>query len=490
MTAAAFFTYFWGYASPAELFWDENYHIASAQKYLHGVYFMEPHPPLGKLLIALGEWLVSPAANGASDQFLVTHYAEELPAAFSLAGFRLLPALLAWLAAPLLYLLLLAVTRRALLAGLLTTPYVFDNALIVHSRSAMLEPPLLFFALLTLLALVLMIERRPGGGQLRWLAGLFGAALAAAVTTKLVALVLILLVAPLAWRLGRRIGAAGLVRDLTLPAVLAFAIVFVGVWQAHFTLASTVQVELENQGYFLASEASRRILDEGVSGSLLHFGTRFADAQRFVTHYARGVPRLDLCKPDEAGSPWFFWPVGARAINYRWETEGGDEDATYRYLYLQSNPAAWALGLVGVFAALAFLLASVALPLHGRVAGRFLMLVFLGLWIAYMVAVSRIDRVMYLYHYFLPLLLSFVLFALALGAAGTGGRRGLDAHRREAIAGVCALAIVGCFFFYKPLTYYQPITDRDFMTRSWVDLWDLRCQRCERTGGLVRTVCE
>jgi dolichyl-phosphate-mannose--protein O-mannosyl transferase len=42
-----------GYHQPAALFWDENYHIPSAQKYLDGVMYMEPHPPLGKLLIAL-----------------------------------------------------------------------------------------------------------------------------------------------------------------------------------------------------------------------------------------------------------------------------------------------------------------------------------------------------------------------------------------------------------------------------------------------------
>jgi dolichyl-phosphate-mannose--protein O-mannosyl transferase len=48
-------TYFHNYSYPPSLFWDENYHIASAEKYIQGVFFMEPHPPLGKLLIAAGE---------------------------------------------------------------------------------------------------------------------------------------------------------------------------------------------------------------------------------------------------------------------------------------------------------------------------------------------------------------------------------------------------------------------------------------------------
>jgi len=51
--AVSYFTYFKNYDYPPSVFWDENYHIASAQKYLTGVMFMEAHPPLGKLFVAL-----------------------------------------------------------------------------------------------------------------------------------------------------------------------------------------------------------------------------------------------------------------------------------------------------------------------------------------------------------------------------------------------------------------------------------------------------
>ncbi len=62
----SYFTYFSGYYNPAKEFWDENYHIASAQKYIDGVAYMETHPPLGKLLIALGEVIKHP--NDAIDK--------------------------------------------------------------------------------------------------------------------------------------------------------------------------------------------------------------------------------------------------------------------------------------------------------------------------------------------------------------------------------------------------------------------------------------
>ena len=51
--AVSYFTYFKNYDYPPSVFWDENYHIASAQKYLTGVMFMEAHPPLGQLFVAL-----------------------------------------------------------------------------------------------------------------------------------------------------------------------------------------------------------------------------------------------------------------------------------------------------------------------------------------------------------------------------------------------------------------------------------------------------
>ena len=97
----SYFTYVHGYHKPAAFFWDENYHIASAQKYLNGVFFMEPHPPLGKLLIAAGEALVQPEENGAADQFIGTDYAKDPPPHFSFAGYRLVPVLLAWRTVPL-----------------------------------------------------------------------------------------------------------------------------------------------------------------------------------------------------------------------------------------------------------------------------------------------------------------------------------------------------------------------------------------------------
>ena len=106
----SYFTYFHRYWEPQAVFWDENYHIASAQKYLHGIYFMEQHPPLGKLLIALGEKMLHP--NEKTDQFIGTDYGTDFAAGFSFAGYRFFSALLAWWTAPVMF-LLFAMLRRS-----------------------------------------------------------------------------------------------------------------------------------------------------------------------------------------------------------------------------------------------------------------------------------------------------------------------------------------------------------------------------------------
>src|SRR5690606_25394782 len=84
------------YGLPNSLFWDENYHIASAQKHLDGVMYMEPHPPLGKMLLALGEAIVNPNADLDKSAFNSTDYitGNQVPEGFSFAGFRLMSVLL------------------------------------------------------------------------------------------------------------------------------------------------------------------------------------------------------------------------------------------------------------------------------------------------------------------------------------------------------------------------------------------------------------
>ena len=51
---AAVVTRFWNLSHPAEIVFDEVHFVAQGRHYLHGESFLDPHPPLAKLVIALG----------------------------------------------------------------------------------------------------------------------------------------------------------------------------------------------------------------------------------------------------------------------------------------------------------------------------------------------------------------------------------------------------------------------------------------------------
>lgn len=476
VTALSFLTYFWKYWEPNAVYWDENYHVASAEKYLNGVYFMEQHPPLGKLLIAAGEKILN--RNAVDSVSIGTDYATNFPAGFSFAGFRFFPALLAWLTAPLLYLIFFRLTKRPLASALLSFLYIFDNALIVHLRGAMLEGTLLFFLAAAILCFVALWQDEERG-KMRTHALWFGVALGCVFTTKLLGLIAILLVPAILFRLWQKKHA---ILPFVIPFACAFALTYVAVWQTHFALGRTVNPALPDAGYYQASKEYREVLAKGATRSLLHFPLMLRDSLKFVPHYNRGTPRLDLCKPEENGSPFYFWPLGARAISYRWETPNGD---AYRYLYLQSNPVVWWSGLLGILVSLGLVCGSLFGPASIRFKNPLLLATFVGLYACYMIAISRIDRVMYLYHYFIPLFFTFIVLGLLYMEIDRIGNFHLTERRKTLGLLTFAFLIFASYEFYRPLTYYEPISKAQFERRAFFPLWELTCVGCKKESGLV-----
>ncbi len=609
VTFLSYFTYFHAYWQPPHVFWDENYHIASAQKYLHGVYFMEQHPPLGKMLVAAGEVLLNAsksdtekclaqpeaaravclrtlrgatqcagrqgadfesclrAADPGDNRFLGTDYGTQFEG-MSFAGYRFFSSLLAWLTAPLLYLIFLRITKNPLHAFLLSFLYVFDNALIVHSRGAMLEGILMFFSVAFILLFFRLLEEQREK-TFRWLSLGFGALFGLILTTKVLGLIFILLFPALClakletWKDRQRFiltgfiafvslvlyvavvmlippqaaGIAGFFRYfLSMPimialatlvlvfaltrsllklrtwnplpflilAVVGFGITYVGVWQTHFSLGSRVNPQLSDYGYYQASPEYQAILRTGQNRSLFyryidekgfeHSGITFIpmirDSLKFVGHYNAGAPALDLCKKDENGSPYFLWPLGARTINYRWETPGvrdGEtaKDQVYSYLYLVPNPAIWWVSFAGILLATALLILPFFIPLRHKLRHPWPLAFFVGLYFSYLFAVSFITRVMYLYHYFIPLMLAFIVLAFLTQEWRSIGEREVgEKQRTSGLLGFAAVAFL-CFLFFSPLTYYRPITDGQMQLRNWSRLWDFACVRCNKSNGLV-----
>ena len=468
-------TYVHNYSSPDGAFWDENYYIASAQKYLNGIFFMHEHPPLGQMLIALGEKLLH--GNAQSDQFINADKVGDFPKGFSFEGYRLFPVLSAWLTPCVFFGILTLLTNSHIIGLLLSFLYLFDNALIVHSRGAMLDAPLMLFASLTILFFLLALRWKKDISRLIIYSIFLGFSFALVATTKLTGLILILLFPLLVWKLFPNWQKICLFLGLSL---IAFSLTFVTIWQIHFSLGFSINPNLKNSGHYDASPEYKELIAQRKQGSLISFPLKIRDSFSYVKQYQKGVPILNLCKSSENGSPAFFWPLGARSINYRWETP--DAGKSYRYLYLQSNPVIWLIGLFGVISTTSLLLISLFFPLKDPIENRFLIVTFLILYWGYMVIVSQLNRVMYLYHYFPPLLFSFCLFALWVKEIKRIGKWLLTKKRKTLILAVLAACILIAYRFYSPLTYYQPLTDDQFRQRMIFSLWDLRCVKCDRTS--------
>ena len=82
--------YFPYYGNPQAMFWDENYHVANAQKHIDGMMYMEPHPPLGKMFMAIGEVLFGDNGKVNKQPLLVTDYltGDAAPPEMTYKGFR------------------------------------------------------------------------------------------------------------------------------------------------------------------------------------------------------------------------------------------------------------------------------------------------------------------------------------------------------------------------------------------------------------------
>jgi dolichyl-phosphate-mannose--protein O-mannosyl transferase len=624
--------HFAGFNRPQSLFWDENYHIASANRYMRGEYFMEYHPPLGKLIIALGEKIFNLNAN--LDTSMVSGFTEKacvngtcygkddcpkdkqcvieksvgndqdsIPyisgmdvkfrqgfvpqngeqAVFNFFGVRFFPVMFAWLASIVLFYIIYLLTKNQHVAFVFSLAYVFDNAIIVHSRGAMLDGIQLFFVLVSLAYLIRTFQKNLYSFKHYVI---FGMLVGLVVATKVNGLIL----APLALLFALRefftlssniqdqvkglaqkfvplflisfvfnyIASKFLlnlksIKDVSDPVLLeninmrnqastsifvlflilttflifyfgnkiinnffksqgqfesksiqtnsvkfsdylinitgklaAFAlmvgVVFCAVFFVHFSLAKT-PIGNNNFAKF-TSEATKEAIKTGQTGNLAFFIPQLQDNLKYISESQKGVPAWDPTKGDnEAGSLPFTWPVGNHAIRYyasaytKSETVAGQINQNVRYtsyLYLVVNLTVWLLVLIGVLLSLALIISRFVFGYkvdqdQKSQQSFWWMSLFTGLYVAYMISVMQIERVMYLYHYFLPLI---------FGLIGSAVLFGYYFQKRNKLIMAGLLIFIGIliflnFLYFAPFSYNFDFTEETFDARRWLKYWGL-----------------
>ena len=477
--AVSYLIYFKNYDYPPSVFWDKNYHISPAQKYLAGVMFMEAPPPLGKLFVALGEKILQPNKTipiAELHKFTQTDYIKDFPAGYSFAGMRFFSALFAWLSAIVFFYILYFVSKNPHTSLLFSSLYIFENALITHSRAAMLEGSHLFFILLAVLYFVYLVQKPSRKTLLNYfvLGILVGLTVSVKATGAITAFLFPFLFFLDIKHQGRSLMLAsrtvldGLKKMIIkgLFFVAGSVAIFSLIWYVHFSLGKFAA----DGKFYKASEEYKEIMSKGLASDPKYFPTMLKNNLAYMANYNKGVPKLDVCKPDENGSYPLAWLVGDKSINYRWEKSGDG----VKYMYLQVNPITWFLGLAGIILSLILIIGRVIFKNPVKNKNLFyLITAFAALYVIYMAIMLRIERVMYLYHYFIPLLFSFILAFLVFNYIF---EEKIANKSKKLYIGlfIMVVIIVGTYKFYSPFSYYQPLTTEQFKQRIWFDFWKLK----------------
>ncbi|MGC3980090.1 MAG: phospholipid carrier-dependent glycosyltransferase [Steroidobacteraceae bacterium] len=459
-------------ADPPRIFWDENYHVTSAERYLEGLAHFEPHPPLGLMFIAAGEaW--SGANTDIDKHILVTTKqisGDDLPKDFSFAGMRLMPSLFAAFGALAFFALMYELTQHRLHALLLSSLYLFENAFTVHFRAVHLDSFQMFFSIVALWQFMRYWRRVTPLHAGHY--ALLSIWCALAIMVKVNAIVLLAMfpilyfkdagTQPRAWSQHLRDFAVKSAAACIALALVCFCVFYVhalNTRQMPDASTSAGRQDIENM-----SPAYRTYLEQQQT---LTPGMVFIIAKdyfMFMDKDHKGVPKLDTNKPGENGSHPLHWPFHDRNINYRWDSADGKT----AYVELVGNQLSWYSGTAAVIFSLVLIInfRLFAIPPRSSLRTYHLIEVFSTLYVAFMLLHSWIitQRVMYLYHYFLGLMFSYVLLAL-LWQYLSEVYAGFAKHRTAILAWACGAYFIS-YLFFLPLSNHWPLTKEECERRN------------------------
>lgn len=466
----AYLLYWKDYWKPEYFLWDENYHVASAARYLKGVFFMEPHPPLGKLLLALSEWLI-PINNGLTYNYeaydIIPHAA--LVKQFSFAGYRFLPAITAILNIFVFAGLVYWISRSYIMTASLSMLPLLDTALIIHTRAAMLDSFLLFGELVALFAFLYLLKINKENNKAIFLSSTaLTIGFVIACMTKVFGLALLMLW-PLLYFF--RCDLRPLFNKIFLYNFLLATVLCTSIWAVHIELGKKIVPSLYHHGIYRASSDHERWLLGHEKDSCTHLPQKILENIRYMMHYGENVAPLDRSEKNVTGSYPITWPFGSQPIIYRWEKTGD----LHRYLYLIPNPWTWAIGLAALLLCIALWIrrGKNFLQEEPEVAA----LVFL--YFCYILPMSMIKRVLYLYHYFPMLFITWILAAYVYKHFFKDAPLKTKKVLQTSLIIIPLLCFHG-YYVYRGLIHFSPLSCRELEAKKVLPFWGLKFPTCEK----------
>jgi dolichyl-phosphate-mannose--protein O-mannosyl transferase len=466
---------------------DEKYYAVQAWEMLRNggvednqAFGVVVHPPLGKQLIAIGEWLLG----------------------YTPTGWRLASAV----AGIVCVLLIIRVTRRmtgsTLLGGIAGVLLICDGVSHVQSRSALLD---IFQAVFVLGAFACLIADRDqvrarlagavdaavaGGSTVTSAAGIalgarwwrFGAGVLLGLTTAVkwsgAYWILAFAALSLIWDMQSRRAAgvrrpvrAGARRDL-LPTIWSLGIVpllvYVGSWWAWFASETSWP-----RHTLVAVESNRSDWKSGLLYELAHAwqNTLWQWTWKMLDFHAHLLTPTDPSKRHPWESKPWTWPLGTRPVLYYSPADAPcPADAStecVRRIFLIGTPALWWISL--------FVLVWALWKAVGRLDWRYAA-VLVAYGAGYLPWFTNLDRQMYFFYAtplapFLVIGITLVLGDI-LGPAAVNGRRWVERrYTSVAVVAVYVGLVVANFIWLWPVLNGEPITHERLTMQTWLPSW-------------------
>jgi dolichyl-phosphate-mannose-protein mannosyltransferase len=404
---------------------DELYFANDAQDDLKGLDYLDPEPPLAKLIIALGIKLFG----------------------FNSFGWRVMSAIFGTALIPLMYLLarqLLAERFFAITTGILTS---FDGMTFVQSRIAMIDIFPIFLIVLGYLLFHLHL-RADSRARQRATVLLTGAVLGLAMGAKWIALaafgtVLVILLYRLIRGLTRYDRATGALALLSFTVIPAF-----------FYLITFTR-------YLTISHSLTGFAPAALSFSPFHFDIGRAVSALVEFHRWTFQYHYNLKADHPFYSPPWSWPYDLRPVPYYYREAGG----TSAEIFNLGNPILWWASDI------ALVLTAVIAILRRSSVAAFIVVAFAAAYFPFWL----VPRGLFLYHMFggLPLMILALALVLTLAREHTFeiplGERQFRFSTNLAVYAYLATVIVFFIYFY-PLWTGLPLPTQAYQGHIWFSL--------------------
>ncbi|ORZ00978.1 glycosyltransferase family 39 protein [Syncephalastrum racemosum] len=180
----------WRIDQPNSVVFDEVHFGGFASKYIKREFFMDVHPPLAKMMIALVAKLAG--FDGSFDFKEIGKEYTEVNVPY--VAIRAFCGLLGAAVVPFAYITLRTYNHSMTTSVLTSLMLCYENGLITNNRHILLDSPLLFFTAFTTLSWSLTQKQRPFGPQWHFWLGMTGLGLGCTVSSKWVGLFTIALI--------------------------------------------------------------------------------------------------------------------------------------------------------------------------------------------------------------------------------------------------------------------------------------------------------